>query len=266
MTEIERLIHITSTLRGENGCAWDKKQTYKSMVPYLIEETYEVIDAIEKEDFHSLKEELGDLLFNLIFQARLAEEESRFVLEDVAKEVSDKLIRRHPHVFQSRQELTPDTVLENWNKIKEQEKAEKGLAKEQSLLNKVPKSLPSLLKAEQLQKEAATVGFDWESIEGAREKFTEEIQEFEHELQSYQKDRLNKEELEDELGDVLFSLVNLARFLKISPEVALLRTCNKFMKRFQYIEKHAKSEGKNLKDMTLADMDLLWNEAKNKEN
>ncbi|MBP9886356.1 MAG: nucleoside triphosphate pyrophosphohydrolase [Leptospiraceae bacterium] len=250
-----------ATLRSENGCNWDKKQTYDSLKEYIIEEAYEVVDAVESRNFEHMKEELGDLLFNIVFYAQIASEDKKFNINDVAKDISEKLIRRHPHVFNVPANLTPDEVLANWNKIKQQEKINN--PKPESVLDGIPKSLPSILRAEKLQKLAAKVGFDWANVEDVKKKLHEEIDELYKEIQTEKQD-MNK--IEDELGDVLFSVINLSRFLKVSPEVALNRANLKFTSRFQFIEKEAKLENKNLEDMTLEEMDKLWDKAKLNEN
>ncbi len=261
MKELKQLIDIMATLRSENGCNWDKKQTYDSLKEYIIEEAYEVVDAVESRNFEHMKEELGDLLFNIVFYAQIASEDKKFNINDVAKDISEKLIRRHPHVFNVPANLTPDEVLANWNKIKQQEKINN--PKPESVLDGIPKSLPSILRAEKLQKLAAKVGFDWANVEDVKKKLHEEIDELYKEIQTEKQD-MNK--IEDELGDVLFSVINLSRFLKVSPEVALNRANLKFTSRFQFIEKEAKLENKNLEDMTLEEMDKLWDKAKLNEN
>jgi len=261
LKEIDDLIDIMAQLRSENGCNWDKKQTYETLREFIIEESYEVVDAVENKNFPHLREELGDLLFNIVFFARIAEEEKRFNFKDIAIEISEKLIRRHPHVFNVPANLTPDEVLANWNRIKEEEK--KNNPKPVSILDPVPKSLPSILRAEKLQKLAAKVGFDWEKLEDVKSKLQEEIDELYAEIENPSMDQTK---IEDEIGDVLFSVINLARFLKISPEVALNRANLKFTSRFQFIEKEAKAENKNLEDMTLEEMDKLWDKAKLNEN
>jgi len=261
LKELKELIDIMATLRSENGCNWDKKQTYDSLKEYIIEEAYEVVDAVESRNFEHMKEELGDLLFNIVFYAQIASEDKKFNISDVAKDITEKLIRRHPHVFNVPANLTPDEVFANWNKIKQQEKINN--PKPESVLDGVPKSLPSILRAEKLQKLAAKVGFDWANVEDVKKKLHEEIDELYKEIENKNQD-MNK--IEDELGDVLFSVINLSRFLKISPEVALNRANLKFTSRFQFIEKEAKVESKNLEEMTLEEMDELWDKAKLNEN
>jgi tetrapyrrole methylase family protein/MazG family protein len=261
LKEINELIEITARLRSENGCNWDKKQTYESLKEFIIEEAYEVVDAVESKNFEHMKEELGDLLFNIIFYAQIASEDKKFTIADVAKDISEKLIRRHPHVFNVPANLTPDEVLANWNKIKQQEKINN--PKPDSVLDGIPKSLPSILRAEKLQKSAAKVGFDWANVEDVKKKLHEEIDELYEEIKSNNPDS-NK--VEDELGDVLFSVINLSRFLKISPEVALNRANLKFTSRFQFIEKEVKAENKKLEEMTLEEMDKIWDKAKLNES
>ncbi|HRG73370.1 MAG TPA: nucleoside triphosphate pyrophosphohydrolase [Leptospiraceae bacterium] len=260
LKEIDELIDIMVRLRSENGCNWDKKQTYDTLREFIIEEAYEVVDAVESKNFEHMKEELGDLLFNIVFYAQIASEDEKFSIADVAKDISEKLIRRHPHVFNVPANLTPDEVLANWNKIKQQEKINN--PKPESILDGIPKSLPSILRAEKLQKSAAKVGFDWANVEDVKNKLHEEIEELYREIES----KSNQDKIEDELGDVLFSVINLSRFLKISPEVALNRANLKFTSRFQFIEKEAKATNKNLEDMTLEEMDQIWDKAKLNEN
>ncbi|EMN26423.1 putative protein MazG [Leptospira kirschneri serovar Sokoine str. RM1] len=256
--EITKLQEITSILRGENGCPWDKEQDHQTMVPYLIEESQEVIEAILKKDDDLLKEELGDLLFQVVFHARLAEERHSFNLGDIAKGISDKLIFRHPHVFKP-EEFTLSTsqeVLENWEKIKDKEK------KNSSIFSNVPENFSSLLKAEKYQKKAAKVGFDWNDISDVQKKVKEEMEEF---LTELNRSKDNQIRIEEEFGDLLFSLVNFGRHLGISSESALTKANVKFKKRFQYIEKVLQELGKSPSTSNLKEMDRLWNEAKELE-
>lgn len=256
--EITKLQEVTSILRGENGCPWDKEQDHQTMVPYLIEESQEVIEAILKKDDDLLKEELGDLLFQVVFHARLAEERHSFNLGDIAKGISDKLIFRHPHVFKP-EEFTLSTsqeVLENWKKIKDKEK------KNSSIFSNVPENFSSLLKAEKYQKKAAKVGFDWNDISDVQKKVKEEMEEF---LTELNRSKDNQIRIEEEFGDLLFSLVNFGRHLGISSESALTKANVKFKKRFQYIEKVLQELGKSPSTSNLKEMDRLWNEAKELE-
>ena len=245
----EDLKNIMKELRQK--CPWDKKQTHDSLKKYLIEETYEVIDAIEKRDWQALKEELGDLLLQPIFHARIAEEEGRFNIDDVIDHLCKKLIKRHPHVFGEEEAKTAEEVLKNWEKRKIEER--------KSVLEGVPKHLPALMRAEKLQKKASKVGFDWNNFEEVKDKVFEEWNEFWSAVE-----KGDKREIEHEFGDLLFALVNLARFLKIDPEEALQKANERFIKRFSYVEKKVKESGKPWEDFTLEELDQFWEEAKRK--
>lgn len=263
-TAMKRLVEIMAKLRGDQGCPWDREQNHQSLKPCVIEETYEVVEAIDSGRPDKLCEELGDLLLQIVFHAQLAEEAGLFKIEDVIGGITEKLIRRHPHVFGDLKVTSVSGVIENWEKIKKSEMP----GERKSVLDGVPKDLPALMKAEKLQSKAAKVGFDWGNLEGPLNKVKEEFNEFEELLQSEKASIPHDSEwdkLEDEFGDILFALVNVGRFMKINPELALLRTNKKFVNRFQYIEKEAAQAGKNLSEMTLAEMDLLWEEAKTKE-
>lgn len=253
MSNYERLIDIMARLRGPSGCPWDKEQTPQSLKPYLIEETYEVLEAIDRNDDSEIKEELGDLLLQVVFHAQIASEENRFTIDDVAEAIADKLIRRHPHVFGDTQADTPDEVIKNWEAIKAKEKPDK----KASLLDGVPQHLPALLKARRLQEKAARVGFEWEHIADVAQKVREETEELIHARES---GAIKK--IQEEFGDLLFALVNLARFLKICPEEALIQTNKKFHSRFQYIETELDKKGKTPDESTLEEMDALWEAAK----
>jgi tetrapyrrole methylase family protein/MazG family protein len=259
MEQTKRLISIMETLRGENGCPWDKKQDHKTLIPYVIEEAYEVVETLEAGDMEGLKEELGDLLFQVVFHAQLANERKEFDFEEIAKVVSEKLVRRHPHVFGNKEDISAEQVVTNWEKIKQTEKTKKV----GSILDSASNSLPPLSRAEKMQKEASKVGFDWPDAKGATEKFKEEVNEFLDEMNS---GTVDKDRLEDELGDVFFSLVNVARLNKISAEKAMNKACLKFKTRFQFIENSAKDSGKKLEEMTLEEMDALWEIAKKKKS
>jgi tetrapyrrole methylase family protein / MazG family protein len=254
---MQKLLDIMKTLRSENGCNWDKKQTHESLIPYVIEEAYEVVEAIEKKDKDNLKEELGDLLFQVVFHSQIAEEASIFNFQDVVDSISDKLVRRHPHVFSEKENLSPDEVLTNWAKIKEKEKEH--LKKEMSLLGKIP-PMPALEVAFRVQKKAAEVGFDWDSVEGVKAKVLEELGELEEEWKGE-----SSEAIEEELGDLLFSVINLSRFLKIDPEKALRRTNNKFLSRFSIMEKITLERNLNFHDLKMEEKEDLWKEAKKKD-
>lgn len=250
----EALVELMAKLRSPEGCPWDRKQTPESLKPFLIEECYEVVDALGEESPAKVKEELGDLLFQIIFHARIAEEQGQFTINDVISTNIEKMVRRHPHVFGDAHLSTDKEVLANWEEIK---KKEKGYEDRKSILEGVPRHLPSLLRAHSLQERAARVGFDWSKIDEALPKLDEEIAEF--------KDSLKKKDaagIEEELGDIFFMLVNISRFLGVNPEEALRKTISKFIHRFRYIEEHAADAGKPLTDMTLDEMEALWQESK----
>jgi tetrapyrrole methylase family protein / MazG family protein len=253
----DQLVEIMATLRSPAGCPWDRAQNTTSLKPYLLEEAYEVLEAIEEGTPHKLKDELGDLLFQVIFHAQLAHERGDFDINDILAGTIAKMTRRHPHVFGSSAASTPKEALQNWEEIKRQEKAE---AQDTSVLDGVPRQLPSLLRAQRLQEKAARVGFDWPEIEQVWRKLSEELQELRAAM-----DRRNRLQVEGELGDVLFVLVNLARWLEINPDEALHHTSQKFIKRFQFIERELSRQGKTPKQSTLAEMDALWEQAKRRE-
>jgi tetrapyrrole methylase family protein / MazG family protein len=253
--ELYILQETARRLRAPEGCPWDREQTHDSLKKYLIEECYEVIDAIESGDDEKIVEELGDLLYQVYAHSEIAAEENRFTLDDVAAGINAKLIRRHPHVFGEKENITSDEVITKWERIKKTEKK-----KGESILDGVPKSLPALLKAYRMQEKAARVGFDWEKIDDVESKLDEEIAEF--------KEAVRMEDTAAQLhefGDILFTMVNLARFINVDPEGALLHTTEKFRRRFRHVEQRAAEAGRNLADMTLAEMDALWNEAKTLE-
>lgn len=252
--KLERLIDIMKALRSENGCPWDREQTYESLKKYMIEETYEYLEAVDLKSKEKMLEELGDVLLQVIFHATIAAENGDFTIEDVINRICDKLIHRHPHVFGNVKADTSGEVLKNWEEIK---KKEKGLKNQTSVLQDVPKNLPALMRSYKVQQKAAQVGFDWDDTSDVFAKIREEINELEEEVK-----KSNKGAIEDELGDVLFSVVNLSRFCMVHPELSLAQSTNKFISRFEFIEKRAAELGKNLNDMTLAEMDELWNEAK----
>ncbi len=248
----QEILNIMKKLRGEKGCPWDKEQTKESLKPFIIEEAYELIDAIDEGDSEKIKEELGDLLFQIVFQCQIASEGKEFDMSDVIKEIGKKMIARHPHVFGNANYKTKDEVLQHWE---EQKKREGKLRV--SILDGVPETLPSLLRAHRLQDRAAKVGFDWIKVTDVLKKLDEEMKEFKNALEGKQ-----REEIEDELGDIFFMLVNISRFVGINPEDALRRTISKFISRFRYIEMKAADQGRKLPDMTLDEMDQLWEEAK----
>ncbi len=259
---IERLVEIIRILRVE--CPWDRVQTHESLRQGMLEEAYEVVEAINNKDADNLREELGDVLLQIVFHANLAEEAQKFDLKDVINEECEKMIRRHPHVFlqetRNNSAKSIDKVLEKWENIKVKEKQEESYT---SRLERVPKALPALTRAFKVQKRAADVGFDWDDVSEAFLKVDEERAEL---MQQYEEAPTSRQRLEEELGDLLFSCVNVARFLGVDPESALNYTVNKFVRRFSYIEKEALAAGKNLEDMSLAEMDKLWEEVKKSEH
>ena len=247
---IERVLDIMDTLREE--CPWDKKQTFETLRHLTIEETYELGEAILSGDRNQIKKELGDLLLHIVFYSKLGSEENAFDISDVANEISDKLIFRHPHIYGDIKVKDEEEVKKNWEllKLKEEKK---------TVLGGVPNGLPSIVKAQRIQDKAAGVGFDWKSLEKVWEKVQEEINELQTEVE-----RKDFNKIENEFGDLLFSLINYARFLKINPDTSLERTNQKFINRFNYIEKKSKEKGKELSEMSLSQMESLWTEAKSK--
>lgn len=244
----DRLLTIMDELREQ--CPWDKKQTMQSLRHLTIEETYELGDAILDNDLQEVKKELGDLLLHIVFYSRIGSETNDFDIADVTNEICDKLISRHPHIYSDTKVNNEEDVKRNWEQLKLKEG-------KKSVLEGVPNSLPALVKASRIQDKVAGVGFDWEEPRQVFEKLQEELGEFQHEVEEN-----NREKIEAEFGDVLFSMINYARFLKVNPEDALERTNKKFITRFQYLEQKAKEQNKNLKDMTLSEMDIFWEEAK----
>jgi tetrapyrrole methylase family protein/MazG family protein len=253
----DRLVQIMATLRSPAGCPWDRAQDSTSLKPYLLEEAYEVLEALDEGAPHKLKDELGDLLFQVIFHAQLARERGDFDAYDILAGTIAKMTRRHPHVFGSAAASTPQEALQNWEEIKRQEKT---ATQTTSVLDGVPRQLPSLLRAQRLQDKASRVGFDWQHVEQVWEKMSEELQELRAAMS-----QANRAAIEAELGDVLFVLVNLARFLDINPDEALHKTTTKFTRRFQFIERELSRQDKTLKQATLAEMDALWDQAKQQE-
>ena len=249
------LKEIAARLRAEDGCPWDREQTHASLKSCLIEETYEVYEAIEKNDINDLREELGDLLYQVYAHAQMAEERGEFSVDDVAADINEKLIRRHPHVFGNDSADTSEAVLKRWEEIKKEEKSHRT-----SILDGIPSHLPALMLAHKTQKKASRVGFDWGDISGAISKLDEEIVEFKHSLEG-----TNQSHITEEAGDILFSIVNVLRFAGVDPEEALRGTVEKFSRRFRYIEQKASENAKDISNMTLEEMDNLWNEAKREE-
>lgn len=244
-------------LRAPGGCPWDRKQTFESLRPYLVEETYEALDAIDRQDWDHLAEELGDVLLQVVFQAEIAREAGLFDINDVVGSITEKLIRRHPHVFGEAAVDTADQVVERWDQIKAQEKAEKGQTETGGLLAAVPRNQPALLEAFEVGKKAAKTGFDWERLDDLKKKLEEEMEEIAEAAVSG-----NADDLEDEVGDLLFMATNIARYLKVHPEIALRRANAKFRSRFEHIERSLAAQGRTLERASLDEMEALWQEAK----
>ncbi|MFC3879650.1 nucleoside triphosphate pyrophosphohydrolase [Algoriphagus namhaensis] len=256
LAAFDRLLTIMDELRAQ--CPWDMKQTTESLRHLTIEETFELSDAILEGNPEEIKKELGDLLLHLVFYAKIGSEEGNFDMASLTNALCEKLIRRHPHIYGDTEAKDEEAVKQNWEKIKLQEKGNK------SVLGGVPKSLPALIKAMRIQEKARGVGFDWEEKSQVWEKVEEEMQEFKEEFNADDEKEIDREKAAAEFGDLLFSLINYARFIDINPEEALERTNLKFIKRFQYLENAAREQGKSLGDMTLNEMDVYWNEAKGK--
>lgn len=258
----EELVELMACLRAPDGCPWDREQTARSLRTYLLEEAYEVLDAIERDDPAALREELGDLLLQILFHAQLAAEQGRFSIEDVLTGLHDKLVRRHPHVFGSAQVENAQQVLKNWEALKaaERQMHEEAPRAGESVLEGVSRHQPALLEAYQLTRRAAQVGFDWERLDDLLLKLNEEMAELRQVVAAQQRERL-----EDEVGDLLFVAVNVARYLGLDPEVALRRTNRKFVERFQEVERELARRGKRLQDATLEEMDALWERSKQRE-
>lgn len=259
-TKLEKFAEIIAKLRDPNGgCPWDLEQTYKTMPPHILEEAYEVVEAINQDDRKELKEELGDLLMQVVFLSQLAQEEGAFTLDDVIDGITDKIIRRHPHVFGEIKAENSDEVLKNWENIKQQERYQK---EQFSILDNVPIALPSLLRAAKLQKRCAKVGFDWSELEPTIQKVEEELQEVRDEVS---KQPQNPQTIEEEIGDLLFASVNVARHLKLNPEEALRKANLKFERRFRQVEQSILASGRQLEQVSLAEMDLIWDQVKQQE-
>jgi tetrapyrrole methylase family protein / MazG family protein len=251
-TSLESFAEIVAHLRAPDGCPWDKEQTHQTLRKHLLEESYETLSAIDADDKAGMREEFGDLLLQILLNAQIASETKDFNFTEVVKHIYDKIVRRHPHVFGDVKLDDVDGVLQNWEKLKEKER--KGKKEDKGILDGVPSSLPALSQAQEYQDRAARVGFDWPEIEGVLDKIREEIEEI--------KQAQNLEQVTGELGDLFFVLVNLARWRKVDAESALREANLKFKRRFAYVEKSAKEQGRNLSDMTLEEMDAFWNEAK----
>jgi MazG family protein len=256
----QALLDTMARLRNpDKGCPWDVRQSYMTLIPYIIEEAYEVIDAIERNDIDDLRAELGDLLLQVVFQAQIASENDAFNFDDVAEAINDKLIRRHPHVFADTVFSNDDERQQAWEQAKADERAEKqaSIHSQASVLDGVPASFPALLQCEKIQDRAAHFGFDWQTVEPVFAKVEEELHEVKDAWLSG-----DAQHIEEEIGDLLLVAVNLARHLKVNPEIALKRSTQKFSRRFQYIEKQVAASGRDLTDCTLAELDEFWDEAK----
>lgn len=248
----ERLLKIMDELREK--CPWDRKQTFDTLRYLTIEETYELSDAIIEKQYEDIKKEVGDLLLHIVFYGKIGEEQNRFDIADIINSLCEKLIRRHPHIYGDEHAATAEEVKNNWEAIKMKEGRK-------SVLSGVPKSLPSMVKAIRMQEKARGVGFDWDTVQQVEEKVHEEWRELQSEIQKNN----NQDAIEGEFGDLLFALINYARFIGVNPEDALEHTNKKFIRRFSYVEDEAHKRGKELRDMTLEEMDVYWNEAKNNE-
>lgn len=265
----ERLVALQARLRAPNGCPWDREQTHSSLRTYLIEEAYEVLDALESGDDAKFAEEMGDLLLQIVFHSQIASEEARFTIADVIREIHEKMVRRHPHVFGEKRAKNAAEVLENWENIKSEERRAKGVkvldgAKQkenpESLLAGVPRGLPAALEGFQLTRRAARIGFDWDDAEGIFEKIREEGTELRHALETKDQPRI-----EEEIGDLLFAAVNLARFVQVDPEIALKKANAKFASRFRAMERLARENGRELAGIPRPEMEALWETAKRNE-
>jgi len=252
----DELVQLMATLRGPNGCPWDRKQTLASLKPFIVEESYEVVEAIDNDDRKALVEELGDFVLQAVFAAEIAQEEGSFDIGDVITAIYNKLVRRHPHVFGQVEAKDAEEVLVNWEKLKNEERK----AENKSVLAGVPQSLPALLKASRLTEKAARVGFDWRRAGDVLAKIDEEVQELRDAI-----DGNNPKHIEEEVGDLLFSIANIARKLDVNAEEALQSANRKFTRRFESMERSVRSEGRNLDQLTLEQMDALWDEAKSAE-
>lgn len=254
--KFQRLVDIMARLRAPGGCPWDREQTFDTIKPYTLEETYEVLDAIDRRDWNELRAELGDFMLQAVFFAQMASEEKLFDIGDSLDAINEKLIRRHPHVFADGTARTGDEVTKRWDEIKREERKEKGAAP-QGLLTTVPRALPALVEAQQITSRAARAGFDWRNADEVLEKLDEERREF-----GEARARGSHDQIEDELGDLLFVIVNLARFVSVDPEQALRRTNTKFRQRFGHVERRLAAQGKEVSGTPINELEALWQEAK----
>jgi tetrapyrrole methylase family protein / MazG family protein len=256
--KITQLTELIKKLRAPDGCPWDREQKKEDIGKYILEESYEVVDSINKSDPQALKEELGDLLFQIMFLTEISAESDYFALDDVIDGILEKMIRRHPHVFGDIKVNSVQEVKDNWQQIKNQERRNKN--NKESLFSSIPRSLPALKRAQKITSIASVYGFDWENIQGIHDKLTEELREFDDAVK-----KGNHDKIEEELGDILFTIVNLSRFLSTDAETALSRTTGKFLRRFSYITEKLTSLGITPAEATLTQMDALWNESKTKD-
>ena len=250
----EKLVEIIARLRSEDGCPWDRQQTHESLKGNLLEETYEVMDAIDSGDMAELRAELGDLMMQIVFHAQLADERGDFDIKDAMESIAEKLLRRHPHVFGEAEVASAEEVLHRWEEIKA---GEKGFEKRVSILDGVPKTLPALARAMEISKRAVKAGFEWPNLDAVVEKLQEEVGELKDELRQGDRERIA-----EEIGDVLFTIVNVARWMKVDPEDALRAMTKRFADRFKQIEEAARAGGRPLQEMTLQEMDAVWDRAK----
>jgi tetrapyrrole methylase family protein/MazG family protein len=253
--KIKELTNLIKKLRAPGGCPWDQQQKTEDIGKYILEEAYEVVDSIDKANTQALKEELGDLLFQILFLAEISAESDSFSLDDVMAGINEKMIRRHPHVFGDRKVNSVQEVKDNWQQIKNQERNNKN--NKENFFSSIPRSLPALKRAQKITSIASTYGFDWEDTQGILNKLSEELREFDNAAKTG-----NNDKIEEELGDMLFTIVNLSRFLSIDAETALSKTTEKFLRRFSYITEKLSSLGITPAEATLAQMDALWNESK----
>lgn len=254
----EELVQIIATLRGENGCSWDKEQTHESLKEHILEESYELVEAINNTDIINMKEELGDVLLQVLMHTQIAKELGEFTLEDVIDGIASKLVYRHPHIFNEHQDIDSEKVILQWDELKAKEK--KHTSQTESMLS-VAKALPALTRTNKVVGKAKKIGFFWDAPEPIIDKVKEELEEVENELKNQ-----DLEALEEEIGDLLLSIVNLSNFLEINPEFALTKSLEKFINRFRYIENSAFAMRKQLSEMTLQEMDSLWNKCKNNKS
>lgn len=255
-TRFDTLVSLMARLRAPGGCPWDREQTFDTIRKYTLEETYEVLDAIDRRDWDDLRDELGDFLLQAVFYAQMASEENRFTISDSLDAINQKLVRRHPHIFGEETAETGDQVLKRWDQIKAAEKKQKA-GKPQGLLDGVPRAMPALVEAQQISSRAAGVGFDWNNADEVLEKLREELAELKAAREAGSADAM-----EDEIGDLFFVVVNLARFMKVDPEQALRRTNAKFRRRFSHIERRLSQQGKPVAGTPVAELEALWQEAK----